>query len=212
MLRILTLLDDAKGQEVPLPVTPSSYSWSYGNQVETVYLDQGGEINLPGEAVLGRTTLECLIPAQRYPFCNPGAVINPDYYISALRGWMKTGTTVRFLVSGTAINEQVLVENLNIGEQDGTNDVYASITLRGYRVPTTAVLPVSGTGSTSRPSSAATSTSKTYTVVGGDTLWGIAQRFYGDPYKYTVIFDANRGLVKNPNLIFPGWVLTIPAL
>lgn len=212
MLRILTLLDDAKGQEVPLPVTPSSYSWSYGNQVETVYLDQGGEINLPGEAVLGRTTLECLLPAQRYPFCNPGAVINPDHYLSIFRGWAAAGTPVRFLVSGTSLNEQVLVESVEMGEKDGTNDVHASITLRGYRAPTTAVLPVSGTGSTSRPSSAATSTAKTYTVVSGDTLWGIAQRFYGDPSKNMMIFTANRGLIKNPNLIFPGWVLTIPAL
>lgn len=212
MMRILTLLDDAKGQEIPLPVTPPSYSWSFGNQVETVYLDQGGEINLPGEAVLGRTTLECLLPAQRYPFCNHGAVINPDYYLSIFRGWAAAGTPVRFLVSGTSLNEQVLVESVEMGEQDGTNDVYASITLRGYRAPTTSVLPVSGTGNTSRPSAAATSTSKTYTVVSGDTLWGIAQRFYGNPYKYTVIFDANRERIKNPNLIFPGWVLTIPAL
>ena len=51
-----------------------------------------------------------------------------------------------------------------------------------------------------------------YTVVRGDCLWSIAKRFYGDGSKYTAIYDANRGVIGgNPNLIYPGQVLTIPA-
>jgi nucleoid-associated protein YgaU len=49
---------------------------------------------------------------------------------------------------------------------------------------------------------------RTYTVVSGDTLWGIAERFYGDGNKYQVIADASG--VPNPDLIYPGQVLTIP--
>lgn len=212
MLRTFTLLNDAKGQEIVLPVTPSSYTWSNGIQIETVNLDQGGELNLPGQPAQGRTTLTCMFPAQRYPFCNAGAVTSPDYYISILKGWSNAGTPVRFIVSGTTVNVQVLVENLEFGEQDGTNDVYATIILRGYRKATTSVLKVSGVVMPSRSSAAATSTAKTYTVVRGDTLWGIACRYYGNGAKYPVIFSANSGLIKNPNLIYPGWVLTIPAL
>ncbi|KZS66517.1 LysM peptidoglycan-binding domain-containing protein [Mycobacterium kansasii] len=48
----------------------------------------------------------------------------------------------------------------------------------------------------------------TYTVVSGDTLWGIAERFYGDGNKYQVLVDANA--IPNPDLIHPGQVLTIP--
>lgn len=47
-----------------------------------------------------------------------------------------------------------------------------------------------------------------YTVVSGDTLWGIAERFYGDGNKYQVLVDANA--IPNPDLIHPGQVLTIP--
>lgn len=47
-----------------------------------------------------------------------------------------------------------------------------------------------------------------YTVVSGDTLWGIAERFYGDGNKYQVLVDANS--IPNPDLIHPGQVLTIP--
>ena len=49
---------------------------------------------------------------------------------------------------------------------------------------------------------------RTYTVVSGDTLWAIAERFYGDGNKYQVIADASG--VANPDLIYPGQQLTIP--
>ena len=49
---------------------------------------------------------------------------------------------------------------------------------------------------------------RTYTVVSGDTLWAISERFYGDGNKYQVIADASG--VANPDLIHPGQVLTIP--
>jgi LysM repeat protein len=49
---------------------------------------------------------------------------------------------------------------------------------------------------------------RTYTVVSGDTLWAIAERFYGDGSKYQVIADASG--IPNPDLIHPGQVLTIP--
>jgi nucleoid-associated protein YgaU len=49
---------------------------------------------------------------------------------------------------------------------------------------------------------------RTYTVESGDTLWAIAERFYGDGSKYQVIADASG--IPNPDLIHPGQVLTIP--
>ena len=49
---------------------------------------------------------------------------------------------------------------------------------------------------------------RTYTVVSGDTLWAIAEKFYGDGNKYQQIADASG--VANPDLIHPGQVLTIP--
>ena len=53
---------------------------------------------------------------------------------------------------------------------------------------------------------------QSYTVAKGDCLWNIAKRFYGDGSKYTVIYDANKGIVGgDPNRIYPGQVLTIPA-
>lgn len=43
-----------------------------------------------------------------------------------------------------------------------------------------------------------------------DCLWRIAEKYYNDGFKWKVIFEANRDVVKNPNLIQPGWMLKIP--
>ncbi len=50
-----------------------------------------------------------------------------------------------------------------------------------------------------------------YTVVKGDSLSKIAKQFYGNPMRYPEIFEANREVVQNPDLIQPGWVLRIPG-
>jgi LysM repeat protein len=50
----------------------------------------------------------------------------------------------------------------------------------------------------------------THTVVAGDTLWGLAQRYYQNPFQWRRIWEANQAQVTDPNLILPGWVLTIP--
>jgi nucleoid-associated protein YgaU len=51
-----------------------------------------------------------------------------------------------------------------------------------------------------------------HTVVKGDTLGKIAKEFYGDAMKYPVIFEANKPMLKSPDLIYPGQVLRIPSL
>ena len=53
-----------------------------------------------------------------------------------------------------------------------------------------------------------------HTVERGDNLWKIAEANYGKGKggKYTVIFEANKPMLKDPDLIYPGQVLRIPDL
>jgi hypothetical protein len=48
-------------------------------------------------------------------------------------------------------------------------------------------------------------------VRAGDTLWDLAAAHLGDPYKWPLLHEANRGNVDNPDLIYPGQSLRIPA-
>ena len=57
---------------------------------------------------------------------------------------------------------------------------------------------------------ARTDSARTYTVVAGDSLSKIAKRELGDATKWNAIYEANRDKIKNPDLIHPGQVLTLP--
>ncbi len=51
---------------------------------------------------------------------------------------------------------------------------------------------------------------RSVTVQAGDTLWAISRERFGDGVLYVRLFDANRELIRDPDLIFPGQVFTIP--
>ena len=49
-----------------------------------------------------------------------------------------------------------------------------------------------------------------YEIASGDTLWGIAKKFYGDGNLYMRIFEANREVIKDPDKIYVGQKIRIP--
>src|SRR4051812_6184395 len=49
-----------------------------------------------------------------------------------------------------------------------------------------------------------------YVIKSGDTLSAIAKQFYGDANQYPKIFEANREVIKDADLIFPGQKIRIP--
>ena len=51
-----------------------------------------------------------------------------------------------------------------------------------------------------------------YVVKSGDSLSKIAREYYGDMMKYPIIFEANKPMLTDPDLIYPGQVLRIPKL
>lgn len=60
------------------------------------------------------------------------------------------------------------------------------------------------------PGLAAGQESRTHTVVAGNTLWAISSQYLGDPFKWPLLYEANRDRIENPHRIYPGWVVRIP--
>lgn len=53
-------------------------------------------------------------------------------------------------------------------------------------------------------------TLRIYVVESGDSLSKIARKFFGDPSQWRRIYEENRDVIKNPDLIQPGWKIRIP--
>ena len=138
-------------------------------------------------------------------------------WIEQLKTQYGVPVKARLLITESPINCDVYLSSFTGTPTGGYGDINYSISLiqakdiristagnqaKQERQPTTAAAPA-------RPSPPA---AKTYTVKKGDSLWKIAQSCYGKGSDYTKIFEANGGVIgSNPNLIYPGQVLTIPG-
>jgi nucleoid-associated protein YgaU len=59
-------------------------------------------------------------------------------------------------------------------------------------------------------SSTAPPAARTHTVVKGDTLSKLAKKYYGSAGQWRRIYEANKDVIENPDLIYPGQTFTIP--
>ena len=66
-------------------------------------------------------------------------------------------------------------------------------------------------GSSSTAPTTPSDSARTITVQAGDSLSKIAKRELGDANKWHAIYEANKDQIKNPDLIHPGQVLTLPS-
>ncbi|MGJ8621539.1 MAG: LysM peptidoglycan-binding domain-containing protein [Yoonia sp.] len=62
------------------------------------------------------------------------------------------------------------------------------------------------------PEPAPEPTVRRITVAAGDTLWALCEAQLGDPFRYVEVFEANRPLITDPDLILPGQVLIFPSI
>jgi hypothetical protein len=65
---------------------------------------------------------------------------------------------------------------------------------------------------TTAPQPPASTAPREHIVKKGDTLWDLAKLYLNDPFRWPLIFDANRKVVEDADLIYPDEVLVIPGL
>lgn len=137
---------------------------------------------------------------------------HPDSYVEALlkeaasEGILQVSPALR-TASGELDTRTLLGQIVARAEaDDSTDDIFVP-------APDEAVTEPDMTGVETRTVQRAegTETYRFYTVQGGDSLGGIARRFYGDASFYITIFEANRQILSSPDQIRAGQRLVIPA-
>lgn len=213
-----------------LPITPSKLSLKVKNMNKTVTLINEGEVNIIKTKGLREFSFEFLLPFTDYSFAAVSRAKKQKHYLDKLNQLKINKRPFQFVVKrpkGFKTNIKVTLEDLNITEdaQEG-RDIKVSVTLKEYRHYGTKKVvfvqpPAPDAGETKQEEKKEeakitenrdTSTAqkpKTHVVKRGDTLWGLAKKYYGNGALYQRIVSANPK-IKNPNLIIDGWELVIP--
>ena len=204
-----------------LPVNPEQVDTNSIQAIEKYEILKLGQIAVPTHMELTEYSFEVELPKEPYSYVETsGDFRDADFYLNLFRGWRDNLIPVRFIASngiGDDINSLVLIEELNITEKAGEEgDKYVSFKLLEYREfgKESAVVKSLSTGKAKKkkvsPSKTNPKSTGSYVVKSGDTLWGIAKKYYGDGSKYTKIANVNKDKIKNPSLIYAGQKLVIP--
>ena len=214
--------------KIRFPVVPSAIGVNRSNNIDTQSVLKLGEVPIFNGTSLKTIELTSFFPNQEYSFCDYTGFMKPYEFSEKIQKWMYEGKPLRIIVTDSPTNMQCLIQQFDTVEQDGTRDLYFTLNLLEYRpieVPNLSNSSQSNNSNsnnsnnsqnTSRPSenndSSNSNQQKIHKVVKGDSLWAIAQKYYGKGSLYPKIKEANKSkypsLAKN-NIIYPNWELII---
>lgn len=211
------------GKKYKLPVNPEQIKRSRSLNIETYQVLGEGQVSVPAYCELEEFSFEAEFPGREYHYVETsGRFRDADYYEKMFRKVQKGRQAIRFIASNGItddISAMVLVEKVDAVEKAGEEgDKYLSLTLLEYKSPGKRYVAVQTPAATVKQEEEAAATAvnpaatenKTHTVQRGDTLWGLAKKYYGNGALYPKIASANPA-IKNPNLIYDGQVISIPA-
>ncbi|WP_188068971.1 LysM peptidoglycan-binding domain-containing protein [Brevibacillus brevis] len=202
-------------ERLQLPVNPASIRIQSSHSYEDVTVSQLGEYTVIGDARLRDFSFSSVFPRDySSSYCEYEAIPAPWDAVATIERWIATRKPIRLTITGTPSTYPVTIRSFDIDpERAGSpGDIYYDIALKEYKFAETSRLemtPVAAkvSGVSARASDISREIPKTYTVKSGDNLTKIGLR-YG--LKWRDIYAKNTKVIgKDPNLIFPGQVLTL---
>lgn len=206
---------DGEKERLRIPVNPETITIKRGSKNDSVDIAGLGEIIIIKDRPAVTYSFSSFFPKTMFPGIKIDSLTPPYQLVNKIVEWKDSGKPVRFVVTNVNINLFCTIESFSYSESGGDVGTYEySIELKEYREITLRQVTVADETATVEDTEQRVDNTvqpKTYEVVKGDCLWNIAKKYYGDGALYTKIYEANKDAIGgNPNLIYPGQVLTLP--
>ena len=150
---------------------------------------------------------------------------DPEVIISYFNIWKKYNVKLKLLISGKNVNQYVYLESCEYKATGGFGDYEYTVSFieaKDLSVSVTKKTTSTTPAKSTTPKRTSKAKSKTHTVKSGDTLWGIAVKYYKNGSQWKKIYNANKSAIEkaakkhgkksssNGHWIYPGTKLTIP--
>ena len=205
-------------EKIRFPVLPEKINIKNSLSNKSINIDGLSEVVIAGVPNATVISFSCFFPAASFPGVQIKKLAKPEALKKKIIKWQQSKQPVHFIVTGTSINLFCIITEFSCSEQGGdVGTLHYSISLKEYKeIHARRIKLNKGSKKATAPAKTVTRTDnrapkKTYTVAKGDTLWAIAAKYLGSGNQYTKILKLNSDKIKNPNLIYPGTVLKLPA-
>lgn len=211
-------------REIRIPWLPEKVIYTSGGAIFATYsILNKGDVAVPTGSGLAGASWDSTFPGygRNDNSMQRGTWKDPSTYHNILEDWKANGTPLNLLVVGYPINLDVLVEDYDGDFTGAFGDIDYSVKFKEDRdltITSTTVAKSSQSTETKRSTVETTS----YTIVKGDCLWSISQRFLGAGSKWRTIYEANKEIIEstakkygrkssdNGWWIYPGVTIQIP--
>lgn len=206
---------NAERDKLRIPVLPEKFNVSIGSNNSTVDVAELGEIVVKQSRAAYQFSFSSFFPPRSFPGVQASVLTEPLTCVEKIKTWLESKKPVHLIITDVGVDSFCTIEKFSYYEEGGdVGTIHYDLTFKEYREITLRQVTVENTTATVEQTETRvdnTTTPKTYTIKKGDCLWNIAKSFYGSGSQYTKLYEANKSVVgSNPNLIYPGQVLTIP--
>ncbi len=228
----IKLIPAGNGSKFTFPALPEKIQGKYGAKYQSFDIISQGAVKMPK----GMDTAEFSWDGVFFGASKKGEPIvkknswkEPNECVKILTDFMNNETVLNLIVTETWINVDATISSFQPRPVGAYGNIEYSIIFaqkKPLQIYTTDELQIAKFVKKTKPrndSGGSSGGGSTYTVVSGDTLWGIAAKKLGSGSKWTSIYDANAGTIEaeaekhgkagsdHGHWIWPGEVLTIPG-
>ena len=213
----IALRDTKTGDYLRIPVIPEIISYQDGSATpNTVNILQLGAVEFPNGVGLDALNWTSFFPRRYDPaYCTTRNLKDPTAYRDQLSSWKDAGTPIQVIIPAADINKTMRVDAFDWDFKGFEGELYYSLAFREVKeirpiqvsVAAVTVSKKANVTPAARTPVPTPPKAKTYTVKSGDTLSRIAKQL--GISSWNTIYQANRDVIKNPNLIYPGQVLKV---